>query len=143
MRQMPAKPLLRVRCALRHFLRETDGAVTVEFALVFGILVLFVFGAFEFGRAIYFGNALEFLTDKAARSSILATDCVLSQNEIARLRNNTFGVTGGAFDITPSSAVNGYVLQLGYSFELLVPIYGDRVISVTATRDLSQFCSEE
>jgi Flp pilus assembly protein TadG len=143
MRQMPAKPLLRARCALRRFLRETDGAVAVEFALVFGVLILLVFGAFEFGRAVYFGNALEFLTDKAARSSILTPNCALSQNDIASLRDNALGVTGDTFNITPSSAANGYVLQLGYSFDLVAPIYGDKAITVTATRDLSQFCSRD
>ncbi|NKX43191.1 TadE/TadG family type IV pilus assembly protein [Roseicyclus persicicus] len=130
------------RAASGSFLRDTGGAVAVEFALVFGCLILLVFGVFEFGRAIYYGNAVEVLGDQAARFSILSDDCALSQDAEAVLRGNGFGVIGQALTIVPASGANGHVLSLDYTFDLIVPIYGDSTVTVSATRDLSGFCTD-
>jgi Flp pilus assembly pilin Flp len=131
----------RAVSALRRFLRDRSGAVAVEFAIVGSVLLLLVFGVFEFGRAIYYRNLVEVLTDEAARSSILSADCVPTQDALSDIRDFEFGLVGDAFTIVPASGANDFVMSVSYSFDLIVPIYGDSLITMTANRDLSMFCA--
>lgn len=127
--------------ALRRFLCDRSGAVAVEFALVGTVLLLIVFGVFEFGRAIYYRNLVETLTDEAARSSILSADCVPTEDALSDIRDFGFGLAGEAVTIVPASDGNDHVMSVSYAFEMIVPIHGDGLITMTAHRDLSLFCA--
>lgn len=127
--------------ALRRFLHDRSGAAAVEFAIVGSVLMLLVFGVFEFGRAIYYRNLVETLTDEAARSSILSADCAPTQDALSDIRDFEFGLVGDAFTIVPASEGNDYVMSVSYAFDLIVPIYGDSLITMTSNRDLSMFCA--
>lgn len=127
--------------ACHRFVQGTQGAVAVEFALVFSVLIVLVFGVFEVGRAIHYRNAVEVLTDRAARTAILSADCAVSADALSDLRDNAFGLTGDAFTFTPATDANGYVFGAIYAFDLIVPVFGERSVTLSATRDLSLFCS--
>jgi Flp pilus assembly protein TadG len=53
------------------FLRDTKGAIAVEFALVAPVLLMMVFAALDIGHTLYTRSVLEGETQKAARQSAM------------------------------------------------------------------------
>lgn len=58
---------MKIRQRASGFLRRTDGAAAVEFALVLGPLVVLLVGVIEVGRLIWSGHALDEVAIAAAR----------------------------------------------------------------------------
>src|SRR5581483_11967192 len=50
--------------------RQETGQSMVEFALTVIVLVTLLFGVFDFGRAVYYYNAISFAAREAARQAI-------------------------------------------------------------------------
>jgi Flp pilus assembly protein TadG len=80
------------RKRIAGFLRESDGAAAVEFALVATAFTSFLFGTFYIGVMMFTDVAVHWATEKAARLATLNTN--VSQSAV-------------------STAVNGYLSNLG------------------------------
>jgi Flp pilus assembly protein TadG len=81
-------------------MKKMRGVVTVEFAIVGGVLLMVIFGCLEFGRATYTMAALNEGTRRAAR---LAAVCPINDPKIAPAVNFA-GVVG--FNATVGGNVN-------------------------------------
>jgi Flp pilus assembly protein TadG len=118
---MMHRPLQR----LRRFLRATDGAAAVEFALVVPVFILFCIGILEAGRIMWIRNSIQTATEEAARYAMAhtaATDTELAAHasnyyDDVSLDAPTFTVTrdttGGVNFVTVSGA---YTFQFEFSF---------------------------
>ena len=110
---------------LRRFLRATNGAAAVEFALVVPVFILFCIGIFEAGRMMWIRNSIQTATEEAARYAMVhtaATDTELAAHaanyyDDVSLDVPTFTVTrdttGGVNFVTVSGA---YAFQFEFSF---------------------------
>jgi Flp pilus assembly protein TadG len=58
---------------LRRFLRATDGAAAVEFAIIVPVFILFCVGIFEAGRMMWIRNSIQTATEEAARFAMAHT----------------------------------------------------------------------
>jgi Flp pilus assembly protein TadG len=118
---MMYRPLHHLRC----FLRATNGAAAVEFALVAPLFILFCIGIFEAGRMMWIRNSIQTATEEAARYAMVhttATDTELATQaanyyDDVSLDAPTFTVTrdttGGVNFVTVSGA---YTFQFEFSF---------------------------
>jgi len=59
------------RSLLRRIVRRDDGTVAVEFAMVFPLFIMMVFGIVEFGRYLWADNTLRHAVQEGARCAAL------------------------------------------------------------------------
>src|SRR4029453_13732183 len=102
---MMHKPLRR----LRRFLRATDGAAAVEFALVVPVFILFCIGILEAGRMMWIRNSVHTDTELAAHASTYYDAVSLDAPTFTVTRDTT----GGVNFVTVSGA---YTFQFEFSF---------------------------
>jgi Flp pilus assembly protein TadG len=97
------------------------GAAAVEFALLFPVLLLIVFGIIDFGRAL---NAQITLTQAAREGARLAA--VGQPNVVARTQAAAVGLTPVSVSVTgcPTGAGLGVdaVVRASYSFSFVTPV---------------------
>ncbi|HEV8695855.1 MAG TPA: TadE/TadG family type IV pilus assembly protein [Lysobacter sp.] len=99
------RPLQR----LRRFLRATDGAAAVEFALVVPVFILFCIGIFEAGRMMWIRNSIQTATEEAARYAMVHTTA--TDPELAAHASNYYDDV--SLDAPTFTAGTGAVLQGG------------------------------
>jgi Flp pilus assembly protein TadG len=63
----------------RHILREEDGASAVEFAIVFPVFFLLLFGILEFARLAWAVNSLQYAVAQGARYVTLSPTSITSK----------------------------------------------------------------
>ncbi len=78
------------RCTFARFL-ATRGAAAIEFAIVLPVLLFFMFGLIDFGRAIWIQTTLNYAAQATARCRAVDTDPVLGN-----CRDNTTAAAYGA-----------------------------------------------
>jgi Flp pilus assembly protein TadG len=124
----------------RH--RADDGAVAVEFALVFPLLLLVVFGLVDFGRLYWAQLALTSAAREGVRASALGFDNidVRVQEAAAPLNPVDVSVQSCPQDVTADSRTS---VNVAHDFRFLTPLpsfitlfggqgFDDRTISSTA-----------
>lgn len=83
----------------------------VEFALLLPVMLLFVFGIFEFGRFFYTQNQLQYAVEQTARQSLISapaiTSCTTSSSNTTAVTNNLAGLDPTSVTVTLASATNG------------------------------------
>ncbi|HXF90992.1 MAG TPA: TadE family protein [Candidatus Nitrosotenuis sp.] len=90
-----------------HFLRRSDGASIVEFAIVIPVFLLFMFGIMEMGFIFWNLSALNYAVSQAARYAYLNPTSSNEQvatyaaNQIPTVINKSFTV-----DMVPKSYVD-------------------------------------
>jgi Flp pilus assembly protein TadG len=118
---MTHRPLQR----LRRFLRATNGAAAVEFAIVAPIFILFCIGIFEAGRMMWIRNSIQTATEEAARYAMVhttATDTELAAHAAnyyadVSLDAPTFTITRDTTDGVNFVTVTGaYTFQFEFTF---------------------------
>ena len=123
---------------LRHlFIRNSDGAGAVEFALAFPLLVAFAFGVFEFGRAMQVKTKLNAAASEASR--ILYTNYAASNTDLVAMlydalpQYNRDDVTYTIADVE-NSGISYKVLTLNYTHHLTIEVAGTESITMKAIR---------
>jgi Flp pilus assembly protein TadG len=110
---------------LRRFLRATDGAAAVEFAIIAPVFILFCIGIFEAGRMMWIRNSIQTATEEAARYAMVhtaATDTELATHASdyyadVSLDAPTFTITRDTTDGMNFVTVSGaYTFQFEFSF---------------------------
>jgi Flp pilus assembly protein TadG len=110
---------------LRCFLRATNGAAAVEFAIVAPIFILFCIGIFEAGRMMWIRNSIQTATEEAARYAMVhttATDTELAAHAAnyyadVSLDAPTFTITRDTTDGVNFVTVSGaYTFQFEFTF---------------------------
>jgi len=110
---------------LRRFLRATDGAAAVEFAIIAPVFILFCIGIFEAGRMMWIRNSIQTATEEAARYAMVhtaATDTELAKHATdyyadVSLDTPTFTITRDTTDDMNFVTVSGaYTFKFEFTF---------------------------
>jgi Flp pilus assembly protein TadG len=130
-------------------LRENRGAAVVEFAIIFPVLAMLIFGVIDFGRAFFLRNNLVAAAREGARSGAVMTyPCDGTAATAMRLRVRAYVSTfGGAAPTdaqitvtTPGGCLGGVAtdVQVGvtnYAFIPITPIF--RLINYTTAMQIN------
>ncbi len=109
-----------------------QGAALVEFAIVLSLLVLILFGIIEFGRAY---NAQETLTHAAREGVRVLAITGDPDAAVTATIAAAPGLDGALLTVSPGACDPGYPTQLtaSYPFELTIPFFGSRSMTLDAT----------
>jgi len=125
--------------------RDERGAAVVEFALILPILVMFVFGIVEFGRAYSARIELTAAVREGARAAAVADPSAPAAATLAATKNATIdsapglkpSLTQDQVLVTPCPATPGASasaeVTTTYPFRYEIPFVGTRSWSLTAT----------
>ncbi len=111
-------------------LRAESGASTVEFALIVPVLVLLIFGIFQFGMA--FGDQLA-VTHAAREGARMAA---VGQYDEAAVRNRAYPVDPTAVTVAyPNGNVHGEPVEVTVEYEIQVsiPFFGEQAVPITSS----------
>ena len=117
--------------------RDERGAAVLEFALILPVLVLFVFGIVEFGRAYSARIELTAAVREGARAVALGA----TQNEAKETtRDGAPGLTRAQIDVitnsctvTPAPADGNAKVDATYPFEYTIPLFRTGTWTLKAT----------
>ncbi len=116
--------------SIGRFLREQDGSLTVDFALILGPLLLLVLGTMEVGRMLWYQNALNYSVQEAARC---ATVDVNNCNTSSQIKSYAAARSGASFTsetFSTSTAACGNLISANYPMSLDIPF---AAMSITLT----------
>lgn len=122
---------------LRRFARDEEGIALLEFAIFVTILLLLVFGAVDFGRALYTANNLTSAAREGARygatlstpicsgASSAANIQAIQDTTVARMAVAIVGGTAPARGQVAVTCPGGTAVQVvvTYPFTWLTPLY--------------------
>jgi Flp pilus assembly protein TadG len=105
------------------------GAAAVEFAILFPVLVMMLFGIIDFGRLLYAQVTLTQAAREGARQDALANSLGIStstiQSNTAAAATN-LGLTASSVTVTPcpagSTQTTQAVVQVKYTFSFSTPL---------------------
>ncbi len=130
----------RARRGAMLLARSRLGAVALEFALVFPVFLLLIYGLFEFSRVFLTENTLEFAVEEAARFAIVdstAQDAAIINVAI----NNAAGldVNNIILVLTHDTIVTQdfVTVDAAYNFDLLFPILPVGPFNLTSSSRLA------
>jgi Flp pilus assembly protein TadG len=124
------------------------GAIGVEFAFVFPIVLLFTFGFFEFCRVVYIQNIIDYSTAQGARFAMISFDTTSesgtylaakeaeieaftleSLNLIDNSKISSFDITIGALDAGGTRNVS---IEIDYDFSTFMPFLSQFTYTITS-----------
>jgi len=127
--------------APRRFVRNEQGAVLLETAIMLMILLILAFGIVDFGRVMYVANSLTNSTREAARwasvQQVIPPTTAIQDDVRVRFNGYTFGgpaLTQGNVSVilaTSSCLTNTFTVTTNYPFNWLTPL--PRLIRWTTT----------
>jgi Flp pilus assembly protein TadG len=109
------------RRASRRRQARDRGATAVEFALIFPLLMLIVFGTIDFGRALNAQITLTQAAREGARLDALGEPNVVTQTQGAATGLSPVDVTVTACPVGSSPTANA-VVNVSYQFSFITPI---------------------
>ena len=128
------------RFMMQRVLRSTRGAAVVEFAIIFPVLAMLIFGVIDFGRAFFLRTNLVAAVREGARSG--ATDAVACssagiaaiQARVQQYVTSFGGASVTANVTTPGGCATGAVTNVvvtitNYTFTPVTPVF--RLINYT------------
>jgi len=118
---------------IRHLAREKTGAALAEFAITLPVLVLMLFGTFEFGRLLWIQNALHYSVQQAARcgsfnKQLCGDGSTITPGQVQSYAASIAGagVPSSAFTVNLSTAcgsVTGTQVSAAYTLPLFIPYF--------------------
>jgi Flp pilus assembly protein TadG len=130
---MPAGAAVLIIVSVRAPARRDErGAAVLEFAIVLPLLVLFVFGIVEFGRAYSARIELTAAVREGARAAALGGDATTStKNAATGLKSTAITVTTVACPANPAATTNASVTA-SYPFAYDIPLFGSGTWTLSA-----------
>ncbi|MCB1556675.1 MAG: pilus assembly protein [Alphaproteobacteria bacterium] len=127
--------ILWLRKHLTAFSADNAGTTAVEFALIAGIFISFIFGIFEMGRAFYTWNGFQYAVENTTRHVLVTANMTESQvedyilEEMEEMGVDTDDVT---LDVTFStvSDVNFVEVDGTKTHQIFIPLIPEDVTSV-------------
>jgi len=124
------------RTRASNFIASTKGASALEFALVFPLFVMLLFGIIEFGRALSVQNELEFAASQASRM-VMIDDSVSNSALETRIRSILHDLSDTDLNVVTSTDTvdgQGYrVVNISYPHQISTPFATPIDITMTAT----------
>lgn len=137
-----------IRFFTQRILREKRGTAVVEFAIIFPVLAMLVFGVIDFGRAFFLRNNLVSAVREGARfGATLSSPCISASTTAIQSRVQTYvsafgGSTVTAVVTTPGNCsptagvVTDVVVQISaYPFTPVTPVF--RLINFTSALNIT------
>ncbi|MET4701316.1 Flp pilus assembly pilin Flp [Constrictibacter sp. MBR-5] len=129
---------------MRRFTASERGAGMVEFAIVFPLFLLVVFGVIEVGRLLYLQTTLEHATRTAARAAIVRSErsgAPASTNDILAIirKDSVVNTDLCTPDIRYSSGnLPGSILSIEVScpFDFMFPLPGRPAFTIAAATEM-------
>lgn len=131
-------PARTARCRRLSFRSDERGAAIVEFAIIFPVLIVLLFGVIDFGRAFFVRNNLIAAAREGARAGAVytnpCTDATILAALRARVRNylvplgGTPPTDGQIIVTTPGACAGGVATNvnvqiLNYTFTPITPVF--------------------
>lgn len=120
----------------RGRMRDDDGAAAVEFALVLPILVLMVFGIFEFGRAYNIQIQLSGAAREGVRVMAIENDAAAARDAtIAAAPSLNPALAPGEVGVSPTTCSSGDTVTVtaGRDVTYNIPLFGSATINLQGT----------
>src|SRR5258708_4757780 len=102
--------------------RSSGGTSAIEMAVLLPVLLTFLYGICEFGRALWTQSALEYAVEAAARCAALATaSCNDTSSTQTYAASQVNGLTIPSSEFTVSTPSCGTKVSVTHAFDLAVP----------------------
>ena len=88
--------------AVPRFLAADAGSTALEFAFIVPVLLLIVFGIFEFGRMFWTQNTLQYAVEQTARQSLVSSPSTPAITDCSTSTANSTAVTDNLVSLDPS-----------------------------------------
>ena len=138
-----------IKRRIRTTLGDECGAALVEFAIIFPVLIILLFGMIDFGRAFFTRNNLVAAAREGARyGAVLPNACAGAWPDSIRARTSRYVTTIGGRAPTAAQLVvttpggcaanvstNVMVSITGYPFQPITPVF--RLINFTAATSIT------
>jgi len=128
---------MRTRLSTRRFARSDSGAAMVEFAIVLPILIMFLLGIIDFGRAFFLYNNLTNAVREGARLGAVQmpnVNVAAVQTRVTdRVRQFTSNPSAAPSVSVSSTAQDVTVTVNGYAFQPITPLPQAQSINMTVT----------
>lgn len=125
-----------LRKARSRLLKDDKGTSAIEFALVFPLFLLFVFGVLEFGQGLKVYNELASAASRASRM-VMLDDSVTNTVIEARIREVLSGFAADQLQVTLSTdTVSGKeyrVVSISYPYQFATPFLDAIDVTLSAT----------
>lgn len=130
-----------IRPCVKGFPGDSRAATAVEFAFVFPVFVLLIFGLFEFAQALRLNNELSLAASKASRL-VMIDDSISNaaleteiRSVLSRLDADTLQVTLS----TQTIAGQSYrIVELSYPYALSIPFFHGTPFTLSIARGVPQ-----
>lgn len=104
---------------LRRLIRCKRAATAVEFAILLPVLLAFILGIMEFGRAMWIKQSLQYAVENASRMAMV--DSSMSNSAISSAVTANFPGTGGSPVVVVSTSSTQVNISASYDFTFVVP----------------------
>jgi Flp pilus assembly protein TadG len=134
----------RVSRRCETLLADNQGAAVVEFAIIFPVLIVLLFGVIDFGRAFFLRNNLVAAAREGARSgAVMSAPCTSDATDLVRTRVRQYVTSFGGDQPTDAqiqvttpggcaanTATSVQVQVANYAFTPITPVF--RLIDYTS-----------
>ena len=148
-RRMAMTAIARCTRFVRHrVLPDSRGTAVVEFAIIFPVLAMLVFGVIDFGRAFFLRNNLVSAVREGARyGATLTSPCIAASSTAIQSRVQTYVSAFGGSAVTAvvttpgncsptAGVVTDVVVQISaYPFTPVTPVF--RLINFTSALNIT------
>lgn len=118
------------------FLLHRSGVTAIEFALVFPLFLIFVFGVVEFGQGLRIYNSLASAASRASRMVMLDDDIANStlESQIRVVLNDLVsGDLAVNFSTDTASGISYRVVNISYPHNFATPFLDQIDVTLSAT----------
>lgn len=124
-----------MKALMKRLRKSKKGAIGVEFAFVFPIVLLFTFGFFEFCRVVYIQNVIDYSTAQGARFAMISFDTTSEGAEyLAAKEAEIEAFTIESLNLVDTAKISNLDIIIG-----ALAADGTRAVSIEIDYDFSTF----
>ena len=123
-----------IRIRLLRLAARRAGTTAIETAIVLPVVLLFIVGLMEFGRAIWIQATLDYAVESAARcAAVNTTLCATAAQTQTYAVGKAAGLTLASSVFTLTTQTCGAQVSANLPFQFVVPILFPYAITLTAS----------
>ena len=123
----------------RGAVKDTRGALAIEFAIAAPIFLIFVMGLIDFGRLFWIKSSMQYAVEQTARHAMVNTS--VSTTDLETYADAEINIPDITFTATTStsSGMNFRTITASYTFSFLIPIVpvGDITLAARSSTPVS------
>lgn len=128
------------------FMKDTDGAMAVEFAIIFPIFIVGLFGILELGNILYAKSTLQHGIETAGRYAMVHTDATLAEIKAEAIsRSMELGALSPTFTVSQSTigGIPFSLIEVAGEYTMMTPLFTGRTINITSQIAVPQSTPED